>query len=102
MKEKEKDMQKMFSDKEKALQEKQVSVAKKLGEAEHKAVTLQAGKYEALQYSPNFNWALFISCTLFLCNIILFSDSVGLVVERNTRIYGSHALIVQLLLLLLS
>ena len=50
----------------------------------------------------NFNWALFISCTLFLCNIILFSDSVGLVVERNTRIYGSHALIVQLLLLLLS
>lgn len=52
MKEKEKDIQKMFSDKEKALQEKQVSVAKKLGEAEHKGVTLQAGKYEALQYSP--------------------------------------------------
>ena len=42
----------MFSDKEKALQEKQVSVAKKLGEAEHKAVTLQAGKSEAFQYSP--------------------------------------------------
>ncbi|CAH3149796.1 unnamed protein product [Porites lobata] len=42
VKEKEKDIQKMFSDKEKALQEKQVSVAKKLGEAEHKAVTLQA------------------------------------------------------------
>ena len=52
MKEKEKDIQKMFSDKEKALQEKQVSVAKKLGEAEHKAVTLQAGKYEPLQNSP--------------------------------------------------
>ena len=44
VKEKEKDMQKMFSDKENALQEKQVSVAKKLGEAEHKAATLQAGK----------------------------------------------------------
>ncbi|CAH3021307.1 unnamed protein product [Porites evermanni] len=42
VKEKEKDIQKMFSDKERALQEKQVSVAKKLGEAEHKAVTLQA------------------------------------------------------------
>ena len=45
MKEKEKDMQKMFSDKEKTLQETQVSVAKKLGEAEHKAGTLQAGMY---------------------------------------------------------
>ena len=44
-KEKEKDMQKMFSDKERTLQETQVSVAKKLGEAEHKAATLQAGKY---------------------------------------------------------
>ena len=43
-KEKEKDMQKMFSDKERTLQETQVSVAKKLGEAEHKAATLQAGK----------------------------------------------------------
>lgn len=52
MKEKEKDMQKMFSDKEKALQEKQVSVAKKLGEAEYKAVTVQAGNYEPLLYSP--------------------------------------------------
>lgn len=41
-KEKEKDMQKMFSDKERTLQEIQVSVAKKLGEAEHKAATLQA------------------------------------------------------------
>lgn len=41
-KEKEKDMQKMFSDKERTLQETQVSVAKKLGEAEHKAATLQA------------------------------------------------------------
>lgn len=38
-------MQKMFSDKERTLQETQVSVAKKLGEAEHKAATLQAGKY---------------------------------------------------------
>lgn len=37
-------MQKMFSDKERTLQETQVSVAKKLGEAEHKATTLQAGK----------------------------------------------------------
>lgn len=37
-------MQKVFSDKENALQEKQVSVAKKLGEAEHKAATLQAGE----------------------------------------------------------
>ena len=45
MKEKEKDMQKMFSDKERTLQETQVSVAKKLGEAEHKAATLQAGEY---------------------------------------------------------
>ena len=44
VKEKEKDMQKLFSGKEKTLQEKQVSVAKKLGEAEHKAATLQAGK----------------------------------------------------------
>lgn len=42
VREKEKDMQKVFSDKENALQEKQVSVAKKLGEAEHKAATLQA------------------------------------------------------------
>ncbi|KAL9980107.1 hypothetical protein ACROYT_G008650 [Oculina patagonica] len=42
VKEKEKDMQKMFSDKERTLQETQVSVAKKLGEAEHKAATLQA------------------------------------------------------------
>ena len=37
-------MQKMFSDKERTLQETQVSVAKKLGEAEHKATTLQAGR----------------------------------------------------------
>lgn len=44
MKEKEKQMQKLFSDKEKTLQETQVSVAKKLGEAEHKVATLQAGK----------------------------------------------------------
>lgn len=42
VREKEKDMQKVFSDKENALQEKQVTVAKKLGEAEHKAATLQA------------------------------------------------------------
>ncbi|XP_067032872.1 protein CASP-like [Acropora muricata] len=42
VREKEKDMQKVFSDKENALQEKQVSVAKKLGEAEHKATTLHA------------------------------------------------------------
>lgn len=41
-KEKEKDMQKMFFEKERTLQETQVSVAKKLGEAEHKAATLQA------------------------------------------------------------
>lgn len=34
----------MFSDKEKTLQETQVSVAKRLGEAEHKAALLQAGK----------------------------------------------------------
>lgn len=45
MKEREKDIQKLFSDKERTLQETQVSVAKKLGEAEHKAVTLQAGEY---------------------------------------------------------
>ena len=37
-------MQKLFSDKEKTLQETQVSVAKRLGEAEHKATLLQAGK----------------------------------------------------------
>lgn len=43
-KEKEKDMQKMFFEKERTLQETQVSVAKKLGEAEHKAATFQAGK----------------------------------------------------------
>ncbi|KAJ7375021.1 intra-Golgi vesicle-mediated transport [Desmophyllum pertusum] len=42
VKEREKDIQKLFSDKERTLQETQVSVAKKLGEAEHKAVTLQA------------------------------------------------------------
>ncbi|XP_068748257.1 protein CASP-like isoform X1 [Montipora capricornis] len=42
VKEKEKDIQKLFTDKENMLQEKQVSVAKKLGEAEHKAATLQA------------------------------------------------------------
>ncbi|KAK2558324.1 Protein CASP, partial [Acropora cervicornis] len=42
VREKEKDMQKVFFDKENALQEKQVSVAKKLGEAEHNAATLQA------------------------------------------------------------
>ena len=49
MKDKEKDIQKLFTDKENMLQEKQVSVAKKLGEAEHKAATLQAGKKSILQ-----------------------------------------------------
>lgn len=42
-------MQKMFSDKERTLQETQVSVAKKLGEAEHKAATLQAGMYQVIK-----------------------------------------------------
>ena len=67
MKEKEKDIQKMFSDKEKALQEKQVSVAKKLGEAEHKAVTLQAGNYEPLHNSPH----IYLSIVYFMYFIFM-------------------------------
>lgn len=49
MKDKEKDIQKTFSDKERTLQETQVSVAKKLGEAEHKVATLQAGMYQVIK-----------------------------------------------------
>lgn len=40
-KEKEKELQRAFADKERQLQETQLSVAKKLGEAEHKVSTLQ-------------------------------------------------------------
>ena len=57
MKDKEKDMQKTFSDKERTLQETQVSVAKKLGEAEHKAATLQAGMYQVIKGKTP--WLLF-------------------------------------------
>ena len=45
MKEKEKELQKAFVEKEEALQESQLTVARKLGEAEHKVATQQAGKY---------------------------------------------------------
>ena len=44
-KEKEKELQRQFADKERQLQETQMSVAKKLGEAEHKVATLQSGMY---------------------------------------------------------
>ena len=44
-KEKEKELQRLFGEKERQLQETQLSVAKKLGEAEHKVSTLQSGKY---------------------------------------------------------
>ena len=43
-KEKEKELQRSFAEKERLLQEKQLNVAKKLGEAEHKVNTLQSGK----------------------------------------------------------
>jgi hypothetical protein len=43
-KEKEKELQRQFTDKERLLQETQMEVAKKLGEAEHKVATLQAGR----------------------------------------------------------
>ena len=42
-KDKEKDLQRQFGEKERQLQEMQLSVARKLGEAEHRAATLQAG-----------------------------------------------------------
>lgn len=41
-KEKEKELQRVFAEKERQLQETQLSVAKKLGEAEHKVATLQS------------------------------------------------------------
>ena len=42
-KEKEKELQRNFADKERQLQETQLSVVKKLGEAEHRVLTLQSG-----------------------------------------------------------
>ena len=47
-KDKEKELQRSFAEKERLLQETQLSVAKKLGEAEHKVNTLQSGKYTRL------------------------------------------------------
>ena len=76
MKDKEKDMQKTFSDKERTLQETQVSVAKKLGEAEHKVATLQAGRYQVIKgKTPTF-----ILKTLLGSNF-LFSNSLSLEVH---------------------
>jgi hypothetical protein len=43
-KEKEKELQRAFAEKERQLQETQLAVAKKLGEAEHKVATLQSGE----------------------------------------------------------
>jgi len=43
-KEKEKELSRMFADKERQLQETQMIVAKKLGEAEHRVSTLQSGR----------------------------------------------------------
>ena len=43
VKEQEKQLQRTFTEKEKQLQETQVSVARKLGEAEHRVLTLQTG-----------------------------------------------------------
>ena len=42
-KEKEKELQRNFAEKERQLQETQLSVVKKLGEAEHRVLTLQSG-----------------------------------------------------------
>ena len=43
-KEKEKELRRNFAEKERQLQETQLSVVKKLGEAEHRVLTLQSGK----------------------------------------------------------
>lgn len=52
-KEKERELQRLFADKERQLQETQLSVARKLGEAEQKITSLQSGKLLTfLQASP--------------------------------------------------
>ena len=43
-KEKERELARQFAEKERQLQETQMAVAKKLGEAEHRVATLQSGK----------------------------------------------------------
>ena len=50
-KDKEKDLHRQFTEKERHLQEMQMNVAKKLGEAEHRAATLQGG--EVLSFITN-------------------------------------------------
>ena len=76
MKDKEKDIQKTFSDKERTLQETQVSVAKKLGEAEHKVATLQAGMYQVIKGKT----PMFMLKTLLGSNL-LFSNSLSMEVH---------------------
>jgi len=44
-KEREKELQRQFADKERQLQETQMVVARKLGEAEHRVSTLQSGQF---------------------------------------------------------
>lgn len=44
-KEKEKELQRLFAEKERNLQETQMVVAKKLGEAEHQVAMLQSGQW---------------------------------------------------------
>lgn len=71
MKDKEKDIQKTFSDKERTLQETQVSVAKKLGEAEHKVATLQAGMYQVIKgKTPMFMLKTLLGSSLLLSNTL--------------------------------
>ena len=43
-KEREKDLQRQFADRERQLQETQMIVARKLGESEHRVSTLQSGQ----------------------------------------------------------
>lgn len=45
-KEKEKELQRQFAEKERNLQETQMVVAKKLGEAEHQVAMLQSGQWK--------------------------------------------------------
>ena len=85
MKDKEKDMQKTFSDKERTLQETQVSVAKKLGEAEHRVATLQAGMYQAIKGKTPM-----LMLKNLLGSNLLFSNSLSLEVHFTKLCTAVH------------
>ena len=63
-KEKEKELQRLFGEKERQLQETQLSVAKKLGEAEHKVSTLQSGKHSINQQKNKNNSIRFVTMVI--------------------------------------